>query len=48
MKKGRVGQKESMERKKPRGEVGEWIDLEITAVSLIYHSLPLRNRLIDG
>lgn len=26
---------------------GRWMDLETKAVSLIYHSFPLRNRLID-
>lgn len=31
-----------------QGEVDEWMDLEIKAASLIYHSLPLRNRLNDG
>ncbi len=30
-----------------QGEVDEWMHLEIKAVSLIYHSLPLRNRLND-
>lgn len=31
-----------------QGEVDEWMDLEMKAVSLIYHSLPFRNRLNDG
>lgn len=31
-----------------RGEVDEGMDLEIKAVSLIYHALPFRNRLNDG
>lgn len=31
-----------------QGEVDEWMDLEIKAVSLIYQPLPLRNRLNDG
>lgn len=33
--------------RRKQGEVDEWMDLKIKAVSLIYHSLPLRNRLND-
>lgn len=29
-------------------EGDEWKDFEVKAVSLIYHSLPFRNRLNDG
>lgn len=39
--------KENMEGRN-QGEVDEWMDLEIKAVSLIYQPLPLRNRLNDG